>query len=135
MPVQRDADVIERPPVGLFDSIRNLASGLVSHLHTRLALFATELAVERLRLSSIIYGALFTLFFLFLAVFFVAIFVVAVWWDTRYRLHSIGGLAGLFLAGAGIAGWIVRARFKSGPQPFAMSLAEIYKDRQELGSR
>jgi uncharacterized membrane protein YqjE len=135
MPVQRDADVTERRLVEPFDSIKSLAASLVSHLHTRLALFATELAVEKLRLSSILFGALLTLFFLFLAVFFVAIFVVAVWWDTRYRLHSIGGLAGLFLAGAGIAGWIVRARFKSESRPFAMSLAELYKDRQELNSR
>jgi uncharacterized membrane protein YqjE len=135
MPVQRDADITERRPVGPFDSIKSLAASLVSHLHTRLALFATELAVEKLRLSSILFGALFTLFFLFLAVFFVAIFVVAVWWDTRYRLHSIGGLAGLFLTGAGIAGWIVRARFKSESRPFAMSLAELYRDRQELNSR
>jgi uncharacterized membrane protein YqjE len=135
MPVQRDADVIERRPAGLFDSVRNLASSLVSHLHTRLALFATELAVEKLRLSSNLFGVLLALIFLFMAVFFVAIFIVAVWWDTPYRLYSIGGLAGFFLVGAGIAGWVVRTRLKSGSRPFAMSLAELYKDRQELGSR
>jgi uncharacterized membrane protein YqjE len=43
-------------------------------------------------------------------------------------------LAALFLAGAGIFGGVVRARLKSRPRLFEASLAELYKDRQQLNS-
>lgn len=125
----------ETRPVGMFDSIKNLAASLVSHLHTRLALFANELAEEKIRISSVIFSALLSVFFLFMALIFVAVFIVAAGWDTPYRLHIVGGLAAVFLAGAAIAGGAVRSRLKSGPLPFEMSLAELYKDRQELKSQ
>lgn len=125
----------ETRQVGMFDSIKNLAASLVSHLHTRLALFANELAEEKIRLSSILFSALLSVLFLFLALIFVAVFIVAAAWDTPYRLHIVGGLAAVFLVGAAIAGGAVRSRLKSGPLPFAMSLAELYKDRHELKSQ
>ena len=132
---QRETVHTETRPVGMFDSIKNLAASLVSHLHTRLALFANELAEEKIRISSVIFSALLSVFFLFMALIFVAVFIVAAGWDTPYRLHIVGGLAAVFLAGAAIAGGAVRSRLKSGPVPFAMSLAELYKDRQELKSQ
>lgn len=132
---QRETAHTETRPVGMFDSIKNLAASLVSHLHTRLALFANELAEEKIRISSVIFSALLSVFFLFMALIFVAVFIVAAGWDTPYRLHIVGGLAAVFLAGAAIAGGAVRSRLKSGPLPFEMSLAELYKDRQELKSQ
>lgn len=135
MQLPRDVDVSERQSPGLFDSIKNLAASLVSHLHTRLALFATELAEEKLRLSAILFAALLAVFLLFMAMIFVAIFVVAAGWDTPYRLYIIGGLAVVFILGSLIAGAYARARLKSGPRPFALSLAELYKDKQALSSR
>lgn len=137
MSVQTQHETVhtEKRPVGMFDSIKNLAASLLSHLHTRLALFANELAEEKVRLSAILFSALLSVFLLFMALIFVAVFIVAAGWDTPYRLHIVGGLAAVFLAGAAIAGGVVRSRLKSGPLPFAMSLAELYKDRQELKSQ
>lgn len=131
---EHDAGSIHAPAGGVFSSIKNFAASFVSHLHSRLQLFATEFAEEKLRLASLLFSALTTLFFLFMAVVFAGLFVVAGTWDTPYRLHAVGGLALLFLTGAGIFGSMARAKLKSEPRLFHASLAELYKDRQQLSS-
>lgn len=131
-----DIQSADAPPVvGLYGSIKKLATSLVSHLHTRLELFTIEFAEEKLRLTSLLFGALLALFFIFMAIVLAALFVIAAYWDTPYRLHAVAILAVLFLAGAGITGGIVRAKLKSRPRLFEASLAELYKDRQQLNSR
>jgi uncharacterized membrane protein YqjE len=133
--VNRDIQSADAPPaVGLFGSVKNLAASLVSHLYTRLELFAVEFAEEKLRLTSLLFGAILALFFIFMAIVLAALFVIAVYWDTPYRLHAVAILAVLFLAGAGITGGMVRAKLKSRPRLFEASLAELYKDRQQLNS-
>ena len=132
--MNRDIQPTDTPPVGLFGSLKNLAASLVSHLHTRLELFATEFAEEKLRLTSLLFVAILALFFAFMALVFAVLFVIVAYWDTPYRLHAVALLAVLFLAGAGITGGMVRAKLKSRPRLFEVSLAELYKDRQQLNS-
>jgi uncharacterized membrane protein YqjE len=133
--VNRDILSADAPPaVGLYGSVKNLATSLVSHLHTRLELFTIEFAEEKLRLTSLLFGAILTLFFIFMAIVLAALFVIAAYWDTPYRLHAVAILAVLFLVGAGITGGIVHAKLKSRPRLFEASLAELYKDRQQLNS-
>jgi len=132
--VNRDIHSADAPPVGLFGSVKSLAASLVSHLHTRLQLFATEFAEEKLRLTSLLFGAVLALFFTFMTLILAVLFVLAAYWDTPYRLHAVALLAVLFLTGAGITGVMVRAKLKSRPRLFEASLAELYKDRQQLNS-
>ena len=72
------------------------------------------------------------LFLFFTTLILALLFVIAVYWDTPYRLHAIGGLALLLLIGTGIAWHRVCAQFQSGPRLFEASLGELYKDRQQL---
>lgn len=130
-----DVNVTERQSAGLFDSVKNLAASLVAHLHTRLALFSNELAEEKARLIAIVSGALLMVFFLFMGLVLVATFIVAAAWDSPNRLYIIGGMAFAFFLIAAAAGGYVHARLKSGPRPFAMSLAELYKDKEALSSQ
>lgn len=132
--MNRDIQTADAPPAGLFGSLKNLAASLVSHLHTRLELFATEFAEEKLRLVSLLLVSILALFFAFMTLVLAVLFVIAAYWDTPYRLHAVALLAVLFLAGAGITGGMVRARLKSRPRLFEASLAELYKDRQQLNS-
>jgi len=132
--VSRDIQSTDAPPLGLFGSIKNLAASLVAHLHTRLELFAIEFAEEKLRLASLLFGAIVALFFAFMTLVLAVLFVIAAYWDTPYRLHAVALLAVLFLAGAGITGGMLRAKLKSKPRLFEASLAELYKDRQQLNS-
>ena len=98
-------------------------------------LFSIEFAEEKLRLTILLYGALTALFF-FMATFILALsFIIAAAWDTPYRLPVIGGLTLLFLIGTGIAGSKIYAQLNSKPRLFEASLAELYKDRQQLDSQ
>jgi uncharacterized membrane protein YqjE len=99
-----------------------------------LELFATEFAEEKLRLTALLFGAMLALFFTLMTFVLATLFVIAVYWDTPYRLHAVASLALLFLAGAGISGGLVRAKLKSRPRLFEASLAELYKDQQQLNS-
>lgn len=132
--MNRDVQSTDGPPVGLFGSIRNLAASVVAHLHTRLELFATEFVEEKLRLTSLLISVMLVLFFTFMTLVLAVLFVLAAYWDTPYRLHAVAILAVLFLAGAAITGGMVRAKLKSRPRLFEASLAELYKDRQQLNS-
>lgn len=129
-----DLESTQAPPVGVFSAVKNLTASLVSHLYTRLELFATELAEEKLRLTSLLVSIIAALFFLFLGIILAALFVIVIYWDTPYRLHAVGGLALVFLAGAGIFWGMVLTKIKSKPRLFRASLAELYNDRKELGS-
>lgn len=129
-----DNDSPRAAPSGVFDSAKHLLGSLVSHLHTRLALFSTEFAEEKLRLTMLVYSALTALFFMFVTLMLALLFVIAAAWDTPYRLHTIGGLTLLVLIGAAFFGSRVRAQLRSRPRIFEASLAELYKDRQQLES-
>ena len=119
-------------PLGVFDSVKRLAGSLAAHLHTRLALFSTEFAEEKLRLTTLLYSTALVLFLLFATLILVQLFVIAVYWDTAYRLHAIGGLALVCLIGTGIAWRGVQAQLRKRPRLFEASLNELYRDRQQL---
>lgn len=133
--MEHDTDSTHASLGGVFNSAKHLLASIVEHLHTRLALFSTEFAEEKLRLTTLLYSALTALFFFFMTLILALLFVIAVYWDTPYRLHAIGGLTALFLIGAGIAWSRVRAQLQSRPRLFEASLAELYKDRQQLDSQ
>lgn len=132
--MEPDTDSSRAAPGGVFDSAKHLLASIVAHLHTRLALFATEFAEEKLRLTTLFYSAVSALFFFFMTLMLALLFVIAAYWDTPYRLHAIGGLALLFLTGAGITWRSVHAQLQSRPRLFEASLGELYKDRQHLDS-
>lgn len=129
-----DHDAMNALPERAFGSIKDFASSCVSHLHTRLQLLASEFAEEKLRLLSVIACAIWALFFTFMTLVLAALFVIAVYWDTPYRLHAVALLVLLFVAGAGITWNMLRARLKTHPPLFEASLAELYKDKQQLNS-
>ena len=134
MPHDTDTDTAHTPSSGVFSSVRNFTTSFVAHVHTRLQLFATEFAEEQLRLAALLLSALTALFFLFSGLLLAAFFVIAAAWDTAYRLYAVGGLMLLFLGCAGFLWVRVQARLKSKPRLFEASLAELYKDRQQLTS-
>ena len=133
--MESDRDSTRAALGGIFDSAKHLVSSFIAHLQTRLALFSTEFAEEKLRLTTLLYSALTALFLFFTTLILALLFVIAAYWDTPYRLHAIGGLTLLFLTGAGIALGRVRAQLQSRPRLFEASLAELHKDRQQLDSQ
>lgn len=118
---------------GLLESLTVLATTFVAIAHTRLELLSTDLEEERAHLLSLLVLTLAALFCLGAGVMLAAILLVAVFWDT-HRLLVLGSLAGFFLA-VGYATWrFAMHKAKSRPRPFAASLLELLKDRQQLDS-
>jgi len=117
---------------GLFDSLKGLAASLITIVHTRIDLLSVDLEEERERLLSVLVLMLVALFFLGVGVLLLAILVAIALWDS-HRLLALGGLTGIFLAGGAAAFGIARHKLKTKPKLFAASLAELSKDRQQLG--
>lgn len=118
---------------GLFDSLKTLGATLAAILHNRLELLSTDLAEERVRLSSILLLALAALFCLGVGLLLLTLLIVVLFWDT-HRLAALGTLTALFLAAGGGIGWLARQRLLNKPRLFEASIAELAKDREHLGS-
>jgi uncharacterized membrane protein YqjE len=117
---------------GLFESLKALSSSLIGIVHTRLELLATDVSEEREHLTAWLVWMLAALFCLGVGMVLLAILIVAVFWES-HRFMALGGLTGFFLAvGTGV-GWFARYRLRTKPRLFASSLAELSKDRQQLG--
>ncbi|MBZ4201206.1 MAG: phage holin family protein [Methylotenera sp.] len=116
---------------GLLDTIASMAAGLVTMLHTRLALLSTDIEEEREHLLSLIRLSLISLFFIMLGLLLLAVLLIVVLWES-YRLSAIAGLAGCFLT-AGLVSWyLAKRKAKIKPRLFWSSLEELEKDRQAL---
>ena len=123
-----DVDVATRP---LSASISSLLAALMGSVRTRAELASVEFAEERARLGRQLALLIAGLVCLLFAVLFVAIGVIAWYWDT-YRMAAIVGVI-LVFAGAGAACLSWRASVaRDAPTPFAASIAELEKDRAAL---
>ena len=119
---------------GLFESLKTLSLSLVSIAHTRLELLSNDLAEEREQLTTFLLLALLAVGCLGVGVVLLAILIVVVFWET-HRLMALAGLTGLFMASGIGLGWLAMHRIRTKPRLFDASLAELSKDRQQLGSR
>ncbi len=116
---------------GLLHSIRHLAGSLLGAAHTRLEIFATEIDEERVRLEQLALLALSAVTCLAMTMALGVAFVLIYFWDT-HRLLAVGLLVALFAAMTAALGWILYVRIKTRPAPFAISRAELAKDRDML---
>lgn len=118
---------------GLFDSLKALSASLIGIVQTRLELLSTDVAEEREHLTACLVWMLAALFCLGVGVVLLAMLIVVVFWES-HRLMVLGGLTGFFLAGGAGLAWLALYRMRTKPRLFASSLAELAKDRQQLGS-
>jgi uncharacterized membrane protein YqjE len=119
---------------GLLQSIRHLGRTLLGAAQTRLEILATEIEEERLRLEQQLLLALSAAVCAGMALLLAVAFVVIYFWDT-HRLLAVGLLGLAFLAVATALAWILRARLKTRPKPFAVTRGELDKDRAMLQER
>ncbi|NWF56776.1 MAG: phage holin family protein [Syntrophaceae bacterium] len=129
-----DQDPVPNRPAGLFDSAKRLAATLLAVAHARVELFSVELEEEWVRISSILTWSLVAMFCAGIGVVLATLFLVFALWDA-HPLLALGIPAALFLVIAGLSWRLVRAKARAKPRPFAASLAELAKDRDQLTSR
>ncbi|MFH1044712.1 MAG: phage holin family protein [Pseudomonadota bacterium] len=112
---------------GRLHSIKHLGRTLLGAAQTRLEILATEIEEERVRLEQLLLVALAAAFCLGMAMVLSVAFVLIYFWDT-HRLLTVGMLTVTFLALAAALGWILRARVRTRPKPFAITRGELAKD-------
>jgi uncharacterized membrane protein YqjE len=117
---------------GLLASLRVLLASLIETLHTRLELLGTELEEEKLRLIRLLAYCAAAFFLLGAGTVFFAAFITVAMWDD-HRLLVLGFFTSIFL-GAGIVSLVFAAQtVRASSRLFAASLAELARDRSELG--
>lgn len=119
---------------GLFESLGGLASTVVAIIHTRLELLSTDLEEDQQHVFSLLVLALVALFLMGVGVVLATILLVVAFWDA-HRLLVLGSLAGFFLLAGLMAAAAALHKARNKPRPFAASLSELYKDRQQLVTR
>ena len=118
---------------GLMGSIKRLLSTLTSIVSTRLELLANELQEERLYLTRLLLFAALALFCLGLGVLLLTAFVVVLFWDD-HRLAVLGVLSTFFFALGTLVAMLLRSKMQAKSKLFSASLAELAKDREQLGA-
>ena len=118
---------------GLMGSIKRLLSTLTSIVSTRLELLANELQEERLHLMQMLLFAALALFCLGLGVLLLTAFVVVLFWDD-HRLAVLGVLSTFFFALGTLVAMLLRSKMQAKSKLFSASLAELAKDREQLGA-
>ena len=118
----------------MFTSLKNLAATLVAVLHTRLAIFCSDLEEGRERLLSLLVMAFISLFCLCVGVLLLTLLIVVAFWDT-HRLLALSSLTAVFLiAGTVLCVFALRA-LRTMPRIFSASLAELANDYEALNDK
>ncbi|HVC36786.1 MAG TPA: phage holin family protein [Gammaproteobacteria bacterium] len=116
---------------GILASIKMLVATLVAVGHTRLEILATEVEEEKIRLAGIILLGTLAVFFFGMALIFLSILVVSLFWN-EHRIAALGGVTIFYmLLGTSSLCWL-RFRVRTKSKLFATSLEELRKDHAEL---
>lgn len=114
-------------------SVRRLLAHGLELLQTRAELLSVEVEEEKNRLLRLLALGLTGIFCLAIGLAFLAVFLTVLLWDS-HRLLALGIFSGLFLVLGGALLWAAN-HARSGPRPFAASLAELTQDRAALEPR
>ena len=130
MPISEGSGSPQEP--GLFTSLRSFWSVLLAILYTRLDLATTELEDEAVRGIQLIAAALISLLAFFTAFFFATFFLIAMFWDTEYRLWVVGGIFGVYLLIGIVSLLAARNMFLNRPRFLSQTIAELRRDVEGL---
>jgi uncharacterized membrane protein YqjE len=117
---------------GLFASLRSFWGVVVAIIYTRLDLVTAELEDEAVRGLKLVLAGLLSVLSLFMAFFFAMYFLIAMFWDTSYRLWVIGGIFGVYLLGGFILYAIARNMISTRPRFLSQTLSELKRDAESL---
>jgi uncharacterized membrane protein YqjE len=115
------------------ESLKRLISTLASIVATRLELLANELQEERLWLTQMFLYSLFAIFCFGMVLLLFTIFIVVLFWDD-HRLAVLGGMCILFLLLGILMALLLRKKAHAKPKLFSASIAELDRDREQLGA-
>jgi uncharacterized membrane protein YqjE len=117
---------------GAFDSIKRLGKSLLEAISTRIELFSAEVAEEQGRLAELLLYAVGALLAVFMALGMIAVFVIAMVWDSPNRLQIFGLMAGGFSALAATLFAVLTLKARGHPRLFAASIDQLAMDIERL---
>jgi uncharacterized membrane protein YqjE len=118
---------------GVLVSAKNFVATLIAIIGTRLEIAASELEEERLRLSEMMAWGAFAMLFGVLALIFLSLLVVAVFWDD-HRLAALGVIAAVYVILTAVAGLKLRKCVEQKSRLFSVTVEELRKDQEGLRS-
>jgi uncharacterized membrane protein YqjE len=124
-------DAVNERKAGLLASLRTLVTTLVAIAGNRLEILITEVQQEKIRLSRILIFGSAMLFFVAMALVFLSLLILVAFWN-EYRLAALGGITGVYILLAILAGWRMRRNVQHKSRLFVTSLGELRKDHREL---
>jgi uncharacterized membrane protein YqjE len=120
------------PAPSLFTSLRTFWRAMLATLQTRLDLLTTELGEAAFRLLYLVIAVAIAILFLHTAFFFFMLWLLALVWDTHYRLWVIGGITGLYLLVGLIALFTARNMIFHRPRFLGQTMDELKRDVEGL---
>jgi uncharacterized membrane protein YqjE len=113
-------------------TLRSLAQGLAGMAENRLRLLQSELADEAGRLGTLLAFQVLIALLALLTVQFLALVILALVWDTPWRVTAMVSLVAIAGGGTALAYRSYTSRKKRVVPMFATSLDELRKDREAL---
>lgn len=129
---ERGAD--PQPSVGLLQSLKAYFAAWVDLLAIRVELLSTELEEEKQRVQQLLILAVAAAVCLAFGALLVTFLVVAIFWETDYRLAVLGAFAVLYLAAGAVAAVVAARKSKARPKLLSATLGELAKDLNQLTS-
>lgn len=115
----------------MLGSVRDIARTLLALAETRTRLAANELEEQALRFAEIAVWALVAFFFFGVALLFVAVLAVLLFWETHAEI--VAGIIALVFFTAGFGGAMMAAmRLRERPKLLEATVAELAKDRERM---
>jgi uncharacterized membrane protein YqjE len=130
MPVPEGIGSGESP--SLFASLRSFWGVLVAILYTRLDLVTAELEDEAVRAVKLLLAGIIAIIGFTFAFFFAMYIIIAAYWDTEYRLLTIGLILGVYFLIGVIAALAARNMIVTRPKFLSQTIAELRKDAEGL---
>jgi len=118
--------------MALGQTLARLGASLLLVVRQRLELAALDVEEELLRLGALLAGALAAALMAVFALAAAAATVVVYFWDSA-RMAALLGVTGLFIGASLLMAWKVSRALRDKPRFMAATLAELEKDREQLG--
>lgn len=115
--------------------LRSMAKIVLTRLELHGELVSVEWAEERQRLRQLLAISLLGFIFLFCVVLFIGFFAIALSWVTEYRIHTIGGILGLYTLGFCFCAYRFTILAARSSATFAATREEVAADLALIRSR
>ena len=117
---------------GFLVHIRQLAASLLGHAAMRVELLSIEVQEEKARLVRLAISAALVSALLIVSVVLAAILVLAIYWDTPYRVNAAAWLVGIFSIFTIGSGLFLSAQLRVASTLFTTSAGELRRDADTL---